>query len=101
MARKMSIDAILRRREAEDLQVRNAIFDIDVQIAELKAKRQKLEALVSPVAVDAPAINSEADGPVVKDWQLVCADCGAKFWAGEKVKNECPRCYAAPFEEMR
>lgn len=99
MARKKSIDTILRRREAEDEELRGALDEINAEIARLLEKRRKIEGLlVSVTFAPEPASEQPAPPQAAKD-RLTCADCGATFPARDLVSNECPRCFAAPFEE--
>lgn len=95
--RTESVETLIKRRKAQDAKLRSALAAEDAAIAKHQARRAELLALLG----EAPTPNG--NGVALEDPMRECADCGQRVprYTITATNNECPACFASPFEEAR
>ena len=90
------LELLAKRRKAEDAGLRKQLQALDTQIASLKTRRDLVASLLGEGhdgGAEVVTLNNGAGETTF----VSCADCGARV-PGASAKNECPVCYAGPFE---
>lgn len=88
-----TVDAIAKRRAAEDEKLNAALIEVRELRAALTARESEILALLGEKPKHAPL--------AAKPATVKCADCGAIDIRHDPPPAECPVCSASPFEEAQ